>query len=563
VVKGLSAEWGMCSRTALLNHRPWSLSFWNNAIVVGSTKGDIFILDAITGSQTAVLPGHTDAVASVTFSSDGALLVSGSHDKTIKLWDVQTGGIVRTFHGHTGEVLSVSISADHSIIASGSKDKTLRLWDIQKEECYQFIEQQEWVSHVRFSPTDPQCLMSVATETIQQWDIDGHKVGPTYSGQQVAFSQDGTQFISCRSEDVTVHNINSGLVVANFHMMTGHRNLCFSPDHKLMAAAAANDDIYVWDITGLDPHLIQAFNGHIYYILSLAFFSPSTLISAAQDNSIKFWQIGASSTGPPVTNPKSTSLTSAPTKSAALKPKNELIIPSDLPYGVRKTWGILTTPHKKPPQIPVEGSHQNNIQMIDNKLVFVWYADKKINIWDAEKGGLLQTINVPGGNVKALVVSGDGTKVFCGYEESIQAWDIWTGEAVGKVRAQDVNIQTKDGMVAGEKVHIRGIDGSKVWVCFSALQQEHTEGWDFGIPGSPPAQFFLPGKFPDRIQLNDNKVWEMDMCRMKDIVTGKVVFQLPGGSVRTRHVQWDSHYLVILPWLEEVVILNFSHMSIQ
>ena len=231
VVKGLSAEWGMCSRTALLNHRPWSLSFWNNAIVVGSTKGDIFILDAITGSQTAVLPGHTDAVASVTFSSDGALLVSGSHDKTIKLWDVQTGGIVRTFHGHTGEVLSVSISADHSIIASGSKDKTLRLWDIQKEECYQFIEQQEWVSHVRFSPTDPQCLMSVATETIQQWDIDGHKVGPTYSGQQVAFSQDGTQFISCRSEDVTVHNINSGLVVANFHMMTGHRNLCFSPDH--------------------------------------------------------------------------------------------------------------------------------------------------------------------------------------------------------------------------------------------------------------------------------------------------------------------------------------------
>jgi len=566
VVKGLSVEWGMCSRTALLNCLSWSLSYWNNTIAVASDDGDIFILDATTGSQTAVLPGHPGRVHSVTFSSDGTSLVSGSDDRTVKLWDVQTGGVVRTFHGHTREVLSVSISADHTTIASGSVDNTLRLWDIQMGECHQIIEHQDWVNCVRFSPTNPQCLMSVSGGTVQQWDIDGHRVGPTYNGYHVAFSSDGTQFIPCGSGDVTVYNINSGLVVAKIHIDNGPEFCCFSPDHKLVAITA-NYNIYVWDITGSDPHLVETFVGHTSRIASLSFSSPSTLISVSRDRSVKFWQISASSTGPPVTNPKSTSLTLAPTKSTALKPENGLIIPSDLPDRVIKTWGILTGLHKGSLQIPAEDSHQSNTELVDNKLIFVWCADEKVNIWDAEKGELLQTINVPGGSVVKLVVSGDRTKVFCIYEESIQAWDIWTGEAVGKLGAQDGNTQGSDnGMVAGERLYVHGIDGSKVWVGFSGSKNNVKHGWeewwDFGIPGSPPAHFSPPMHYPSRIHFNDNKVWEIKMSRMKDTVTGKVVVQLPERLVEAFHVQWDGHYLVVSFKSKEAVILDFSNVSL-
>ena len=85
MIKGLPAEWGTCSRTVALDSYPWSLACWKDTIAVGLESGDITILDRITGSQAAILSGHTDYARSVVFSSDGTLLVSGSDDYTVKL----------------------------------------------------------------------------------------------------------------------------------------------------------------------------------------------------------------------------------------------------------------------------------------------------------------------------------------------------------------------------------------------------------------------------------------------------------------------------------------------
>jgi len=540
VVEGLPVKWGMCSRTLLLDRTPQTLSYWNNAVAVGYKHRDIFIFDAITGSQTAVLSGHTDRVQSLTFSSDGTSLVSGSFDKTVKLWDVQTGGVVKTFHGHTGWVQSVSISADSTTIASGSEDRTIRLWNIQMEKCYQIIKQQDTPHCIRFSPTNPQTFISASETTVQQWDIGGHKVGHAYDGDQVAFSSDGTQFVLCRKGDVTVQNINSGVAVAKFNV--AHRLFgpcCFSPDGRLVAISDI-EKFHLWDITSSPPHLVEILIGHTDFITSLAFSSPSSLISASDDETVKFWQIGASSTDPAVTDPKSTPLTSAPTRSIPLKAKNSPIIPSGLPDGVIKTWGILAGCSKRSSQIPAQGSHESNIQPVDSKLIFVWYANRKINIWEAEKGELLQTMEVLRDGVTDLRVSGDGSKVFCLCGKFIQAWDIWTSETVGEVELN-----------SGGRIIV--IDGSKIW----ATDILWPQGWDFQIPGSSPVRLIIAPL--DMLHLNDTKLWEINMSRMQDMVTGKVVFQLPERFGQAVHVQLGGQYLVVSFMSKEVLILDLSH----
>ena len=315
-----------------------AISYWRDTIAVGLNSCDIIILNVVTGSQVAILSGHTNWVRSLTFLLGGTSIISGGNDHTLKLWDAQTGGIVRTFHGHTNYVLSVSISPDQTTIASGSCDKTICLWDIHTGECNHVIQQQWSVDCVCFSPIDPQHLVSVSQGVVKQWDISGHQIGSTYQGSHVAFSLDGTHFISSERNVATVQNSSSGAVVATCSGPNGDLCCCcFSPNGKVIAAAVG-DTAYIWNITTSGPYPIETFTGHADTITSLTFSSSSSLISASRDQSVKFWQIGTFSMDPVACNPKSTL---APIRSITLQTKDGIAISSDSD-GVVKIWDLPT-----------------------------------------------------------------------------------------------------------------------------------------------------------------------------------------------------------------------------
>jgi len=262
------------------------------------------IPDGATGSQVAILSGHTNHVRSLTFSSDGASLVSGGSDKTIKLWDVQTSGVIKTFHGHTSWVNSVSISADCTTIASASHDKTIHLWDVQTGGCHCIIEQQEIVRYVMFSPTNSQYLISASGNEIYHWGIDGYQINPPHDGSYAAFSLGGTQLVLCQGIDIVVQNSDSGVIVVRFHIFNWTpRYCCFSPDGRLIAVVSGKI-ISVWDITCSDPHLTETFIGHTHTIASLVFPSTSSLITLSHDDTIKFWQIITPPTDPSCRSPR-------------------------------------------------------------------------------------------------------------------------------------------------------------------------------------------------------------------------------------------------------------------
>jgi len=405
VIKGPLAEWGACSCTVSLDSTAYGLSCWNNTIAVGSGV-NIIILSAITGSQTAVLSGHTKTVMSVTHSPDGISLVSGSIDKTIKLWDAQTGGVVRTFYGHTDDVSSVSISADYTRIALGSFDNTICLWNIQTGECHCIIQQEQTVWYVSFCPTGPQHLLSVCNGKIWQWDINGHQAGLTYNGLCVSFSPDGTQFVLCKGVVVTVQNSSSGVVVAEFQMANSNIDLCcFSPDGRLVAAAADNT-VYILDIANSGTHLIETIvdTGRIF---SLAFSSPSSLILRCSHRLVKFCQISAPS-GSATTHPKSTFPTPDEIRSITLQAKDSIIITSGSDR-VIKAWDILTGLCRASFQTPVTLDYQDkhyvlssggllyneDFQLINGRLIIVCVVNQKINAWDVESGELLFAVDRP------------------------------------------------------------------------------------------------------------------------------------------------------------------------
>jgi WD40 repeat protein len=548
VVKGLPAGWGSCSRTVTFDGYPWALACWKNTIAVGSTSGDVITLDRNTGSWVAVLSGHTDSVRSVTFSSDGTLLVSGSDDKTLKLWDIQTGGVIKTLHGHDDYVYSVSISSNHTTIASGSADYTICLWDIQAGECCCIISQEYYVVYVSFFPTNSQHLMSISDGVVHQWDIDGHQIEPTYQGYHAAFSLDGTHLALCKGKVTTVQNFSSGAIVVRLPTDEAAESCCFSPNGRLVAVAASAT-AYVWDITGSDPHLIETFTGHTDDITSLTFSSSSSLISASDDKSVKFWQIGTSSTDLIASDPESTPPASASVESVSLQAENGIAISGDFD-GVVKMWDISTGLCKESLQTPAKGKTLRDAQMIDGRLIVVWHEDKKLHSWDTRKGELLQVVEADLTGIRDLRISGDGSKFFLLAGEFIKAWSLRTGEAVGEVELEDKSYQ---GLFRA--------GGSRICLCFpnSSIQE-----WDFGILGSPPV--LLPSTSPERSCLRfigGAGWWYKGPSQIKDTVTGKVVFQLFGRHANPREVQWDGRYLIAGYKSGEVLILDFIHILPQ
>ena len=585
VVKGGPAGWGVCSRTTQLSSITWTLSHHGNSVAVGSEPGDITIIDVITGSQSAVLSGHTELVGCVVFSSDGRSLVSGSWDRTIKLWDVQTGGVVKTFFGHTGRVLSVSISADCTTVASGSGDRTICSWNVQTGECYHII--QNSPAYLILSPTDPQHLMSISNDKVWQWDTNGCLISHPFDSSYAAFSSDGTQFVSCFKRAITVRNSSSGAIATEFQAVDYVHRCCFSPDNRLVAVAV-DKTAYCWDITTSEPKLVETFIGHAERITSLVFSSSTTLISASQDKSVKFWQIGAQLTDPPIINLNPASLPSAPIKSVTLQSKEGIVITyhSD---DVIKTWDISTGICKASCQTPAQGSHMWDTRLVDGRLIFVWYIDNRIHAWDGENGELLwevsrpwgvqepwevpeswevskpweegkpQKVGKPQGVSKPqevskswevgkpwgdrgdIRISGDGFRVFALYAPSIWAWSLQTGEVVWEM---EIGYGGNSGSLI--------VDGSKVWACWL---QSNYKGWDFCIPGLTPVGLSNISTPPSPRFRYPNQ------ARIENPATGEVVFQLSGRFANSVSVQCDDFYLVAGHGSGEMLILDLTNVK--
>lgn len=84
------------------------------------------------GSLHKVLTGHQGPVFSLKYSKNGAMLLSGSVDKSVIVWDTKTGTMKQHVKQHEGAVLDVSWRTDTSF-ATCSTDKTIHIYKLDRD----------------------------------------------------------------------------------------------------------------------------------------------------------------------------------------------------------------------------------------------------------------------------------------------------------------------------------------------------------------------------------------------------------------------------------------------
>lgn len=250
-----------------------------------------------------VLHGHREAVSAVSFSNEGRLLASASHDGTIRLWQVDAGRVHAVLEGHSATVYDVAFSPNGRLLASASWDGSVRLWDVTTQQPVQkFTEQSNNGHRLAFSP-DGRLLASVGSERVFVRRVAGGEVVFSIGGSEqdmlfrVAFHPDGARLAVSRHSGVQVWDIAARRLV--FVLPGENRYLkcvAFSPDGRLLATGEgdlAHGDpgvVRLWRAD--DGQFIAALDAHTEPVWGLAF-SPDgdRLFSASQDKTIKVWDV--------------------------------------------------------------------------------------------------------------------------------------------------------------------------------------------------------------------------------------------------------------------------------
>ncbi|MCZ8249830.1 hypothetical protein [Microcystis sp. LE19-195.1E] len=388
-------------------------------------------------SERYTLEGHNSNVNSVSFSSDGKTLATGSDDKTIKLWNVQTGQEIRTLTGHNGIVNSVSFSSDGKTLATGSDDKTIKLWNVQTgKEIRTLSGHNRGVTSVSFSSNGKTLATGGWDNTVKLWNVETRKEIRTLSGHNgivfsVSFSSDG-KTLATGSDDNTIKlwNVETGKEIRSLSLFdnSSFRSVSFSIDGNILATGGRwKTTIKLWNIeTGQEIRTLTGHNGGVY---SVSFSSDGkTLASDSSDNTIKLWNV---ETGKEI---------------RTLSGHNDIV------------RSVSFSPDGK---TLATGSGN-----------FLSSSDNTIKLWNVETGKEIRTLKGHDSSVISVNFSPDGKTLVSGsWDGTIKLWNVETGQEIRTLKGHDSAVYSVNFSPDG-KTLVSGSDDNtiKLW--------NGNNGWD-------------------------------------------------------------------------------------
>ncbi len=369
-----------------------------------ATGAGIWIYDAQTYREMALLTGHTGVVRAVAFSPDGKTLTSGARDATVKLWNIETGENIATFVRNAIGVESVAFSRNGKMLAAGTEGGPVKLWDIENgQNLATFKGEAPRVFSVAFS-SDGQTIASGGSDnTIKLWDV------------------------------ATKQNIAT---------LLGHEDIifsvAFSPDGKILASGSQDDTVKLWHVeTGQDLHTFK----HRERVFSVAFSPDGKVVAGGAWRGIKLWNI---ETGEEVRLKGGTTVRSG---SIAFSPDGATFASAGVDRfggtsGAVTLWDIETG--KELATLP---GHTERIPAVafspDGTTVASGLRDGTVKLWNAKTGENIHTYR---GGGYAVAFSPDGKTLAARSWKDIKLWEVATRKRTSTISISREQLTTSTAL---------------------------------------------------------------------------------------------------------------------
>jgi WD40 repeat protein/DNA-binding SARP family transcriptional activator/class 3 adenylate cyclase/tRNA A-37 threonylcarbamoyl transferase component Bud32 len=435
------------------------------------------------GSGKEVMRFGPDGAMDVAWSPNGRGIATAGGDGVIRLWDGRSGASRYALYGHRAEVVNVDWSPDSARLVSGSADGTARIWQLERDggrEILTLLSASKtgfgsWVWPV-FSPAGDQVMASAGTShSAKIWDVslagDAEWANvPTNEWVSIAeFTADGRGLITSDEdeggESATIWDSENGRRLGTIGPLNGFvYSIDVSSDGSVAEAwwdEKTGEHIGVFE--GSTGDRLFGFRNNEHWYSDLEWSEDGTLLAIAREDGITT-----------IVDPTGNELAviredrGFRTIQVRLGPDGRLLATA------RESSG---RPNPDTARVTIWDWRHGKIL----KTLPTWARDVAFDptgtliatgsitglgeVWDAESGRRLATLQGHSGNINAVEFSPDGTVVTtAGVDGTVRLWDPRSGVELLVLSGHDQRVWDVAFSPDGSKLASTSEDGTvRVW----------------------------------------------------------------------------------------------------